>query len=169
MTITDFLSRLDGVRSRGNGRYTAKCPAHADRSPSLSIREVGPRILLRCFAGCETSHIMTAIGLTMADLFCDGPIKPGQRPRAPLPNIDLDHLAFQFDLAALDRRLRAERVVQALRLTDMQGLSDHDRRRLTNTQRSAEADNERAHLLEQVADDLRWRAFVARERISHAA
>src|SRR5262245_6112210 len=122
MTIVALLESLDCVRSRGPGRWSAICPAHADRSPSLSIREAHTRILLHCFAGCETLRIVTSMGLTMADLFTDSPIRRGQQSISPTPKIDLDNLAFQFDLAALDRRLRAERVLEAIRQIDVQGL-----------------------------------------------
>lgn len=65
-----ILQRLEGVRKHGSGRYMAKCPAHQDRSPSLSMYfHHDGRILLHCFAGCETSDVLAAIGLSMTDLF----------------------------------------------------------------------------------------------------
>ena len=33
-----LLDRLTGVKQTAPGRWIAKCPAHEDRSPSLSIR-----------------------------------------------------------------------------------------------------------------------------------
>lgn len=52
--------------------WIALCPAHADRLPSLSIREGrGGRTLLRCFAGCSAEAIAHALGLKMSDLFVD--------------------------------------------------------------------------------------------------
>jgi hypothetical protein len=57
------------AKQNGNG-WTALCPAHKDREPSLSIREgADGRILLKCFAGCDTAKIVAALGLTMRDLF----------------------------------------------------------------------------------------------------
>jgi hypothetical protein len=57
------LSRLDGVRPSRRG-WSARCPAHTDTSPSLSVaRGLGGRVLLRCFAGCNYSEILTALGL----------------------------------------------------------------------------------------------------------
>ncbi len=47
----------------------ALCPAHADNSPSLSIKEDDDRILINCFSGCSTESICTAIGLALKDLF----------------------------------------------------------------------------------------------------
>ncbi len=62
-------------RRAGDG-WTCRCPAHDDRNPSLSI-DVGDdgRALLRCFAGCELSAIVAAIGLRASDLFADDPTR----------------------------------------------------------------------------------------------
>ena len=67
-----LLSRLDKVKVTGPNRWVACCPAHADKSPSLAIRELADgRILIRCFAGCLTSDVLAAIGLEFSDLFPD--------------------------------------------------------------------------------------------------
>lgn len=72
--ITTLLDRLEAVKG-GHGRWIARCPAHADRSPSLSIRECDDgRILVHCHAGCSPADIMSAVGLSMTDLFPDGPL-----------------------------------------------------------------------------------------------
>jgi hypothetical protein len=64
-----LLARLEGVKRSGKG-WLAKCPAHQDRSASLTVAEGRDgRALLRCFAGCETASVLRAIGLEMADLF----------------------------------------------------------------------------------------------------
>ena len=64
-----LLSRLQKVKGR-NGSWTARCPAHADKGPSLAIREADDgRILLHCFAGCETAAVLGAVGMDMTDLF----------------------------------------------------------------------------------------------------
>jgi hypothetical protein len=66
------LSRLHKVKKTGKG-WMACCPAHPDKSPSLSITEgTDSRLLLHCFAGCEYRDIMTAIGLTQQDGFSEG-------------------------------------------------------------------------------------------------
>lgn len=68
-----LLDRLHGVRKTGRGRWLAKCPAHNDRSPSLSIRELDDgRLLLHDFGGCGTDDVLAAIDLTMTALFPDG-------------------------------------------------------------------------------------------------
>ena len=68
MSALDLLDRLEQVTG-GKGRWMACCPAHQDKSPSLAITEVDDRVLVYCFAGCETSDITAAIGLNVADLF----------------------------------------------------------------------------------------------------
>jgi hypothetical protein len=64
-----LLDRLDRVKDTGAGRWLARCPAHEDRSPSLSIRESDGRVLVWCFAGCGALNVVQAVGLSMSDLF----------------------------------------------------------------------------------------------------
>lgn len=64
-----LLSRLEGVRKSGGG-HVARCPAHTDRSASLSVCEGRDgRALVKCFAGCELLAVVHAVGLEVADLF----------------------------------------------------------------------------------------------------
>jgi hypothetical protein len=59
-TAVDIVATLSG---RMHGSYgLARCPAHKDRSPSLSVREgTGGRILVKCFAGCEQQRVIDAL------------------------------------------------------------------------------------------------------------
>ena len=69
MSIENLISRLDKVKGR-NGHWTACCPAHADRGPSLAVKHTEDgRILLHCFAGCDVHSIVTALGMDLTDLF----------------------------------------------------------------------------------------------------
>jgi hypothetical protein len=64
-----LLTRLGGVKKCGE-RYMAKCPAHKDNSPSLSLsRGNDGRALVHCHAGCELSDVLGAVGLELRDLF----------------------------------------------------------------------------------------------------
>jgi len=64
-----LLARLEGVRKSGSG-YVARCPAHKDRTASLSVCEGRDgRALVKCFAGCEVPAVIHAVGLELADLF----------------------------------------------------------------------------------------------------
>lgn len=60
-------------------RATAQCPGHADRQASLSLRAVGDRVLVHCFAGCRTAEVLAPLGLAPRDLFDD----TGQRWSRP--------------------------------------------------------------------------------------
>src|SRR5262245_22831235 len=63
------LSRLPSAREHGKG-WQAKCPSHDDQHASLSIGTgTDGRVLLRCHAGCDTSTVVAALGLTMHALF----------------------------------------------------------------------------------------------------
>lgn len=65
MTADALLSRLDAVKRTGTNRYIARCPAHNDRHPSLSVRELDDgRVLLHCWAGCDVASILDGVGLT---------------------------------------------------------------------------------------------------------
>ena len=70
MTAEIVLSRLEGVRKRGTEQWSARCPAHDDKGPSLSVRALPDgRTLLHCFAGCGADEVLGAVGLDMAELF----------------------------------------------------------------------------------------------------
>jgi len=64
-----FATLLPRVRWSGD-RFQAQCPAHQDRSPSLSVaRGDGNRLLFHCHAGCTTDDVLAAVGWRLADLF----------------------------------------------------------------------------------------------------
>ncbi len=167
MKAAAFLERLEGVRSRGPGRWSTRCPAHADRSPSLSVCEVENKILVHCFSGCEPRRIVGALGLAMVDLFTDSPSTPNQQPAVPPQKLNFVEVAFRFELGALDRRLRADAILNAAQNFHLDELSDRDLDRILNTIARAYLDRERAKFLETVADDLRMKA--CQERIAHHA
>lgn len=110
MGIETILSQLRGVKA-GNavGRWIAQCPAHEDRSPSLTIRLADDgRILLHCFAGCDTESVLGAIGVQFSELF------PEPLTREYLPKI---HAPF----SALDalKCLTAESAIVAIASSDL--------------------------------------------------
>ena len=71
MDIDLILAQLEAVRATGSGRWIARCPAHNDRSPSLSIREGVRAILIKCWAGCPLGRICSSLGILVRDLFYD--------------------------------------------------------------------------------------------------
>ena len=104
---TRLLSRLEAVRERGPGRWSARCPAHADRHPSLTLRECGDGVLLlRCWAGCNAAEVVGAVGLELSDLF--PPRRPGDQGSPPLrrgerwiPRDVLQALRYEATVVAL--------------------------------------------------------------------
>jgi hypothetical protein len=79
MTAAQLAEQLNARHSRSG--WLARCPAHEDRSPSLSISTRGEKILLHCFAGCTVVAICAALGLRVSDLFNDNapPVSPAER------------------------------------------------------------------------------------------
>jgi hypothetical protein len=77
--MQDILSRLSKVKPSGLNQWSARCPAHEDRKPSLSLA-LGDdgKVLLHCHAGCNVKDIVAAIGLTEADLYPDAPARVGK-------------------------------------------------------------------------------------------
>ena len=66
---TRVLDHLEKVKSNGQNKWLALCPAHDDRNPSLQVTDVGGRTLVHCFAGCETHDVLSHLSLQMRDLF----------------------------------------------------------------------------------------------------
>jgi hypothetical protein len=80
--IDSILSRLEKVKG-GRGRWTACCPHHQDKSPSLAIRLVDDgRILLHCFGGCSVDEVVGSMGMSINDLFPPSEVgpKPAVKP-----------------------------------------------------------------------------------------
>lgn len=72
MQIGDFLNRLDKCTPAKGGGWVSRCPAHADKIPSLSVKEGNDgRILLKCHAGCEADSVAGALSLKLSDLFVE--------------------------------------------------------------------------------------------------
>lgn len=72
-SLNRILSKLEDVQPSGSG-YMARCPAHDDSTPSLSITPAANRVLLKCFAGCSAQAIVRRLGLELKDLF-DSPFR----------------------------------------------------------------------------------------------
>lgn len=89
MSTDKLLSHLTRVKRTAPGKWSACCPAHEDRSPSLAVRELDDgRVLVHCFGGCSVESVLGAIGLDMTDLFPERVAAPGtgtapQRLRLP--------------------------------------------------------------------------------------
>jgi hypothetical protein len=65
-----LLPLLRNVKRTGVGRWIATCPAHDDRHPSLSIRELDDgMMLLHDFGGCSPADVLGSVGLAFEDLY----------------------------------------------------------------------------------------------------
>ncbi len=61
-------------KQAGRNQWEARCPAHDDRRPSLSIgRGDDGTALVKCQAGCATDDVVKAVGLNLRDLFAPTP------------------------------------------------------------------------------------------------
>jgi hypothetical protein len=123
MSATALLERLDGVKPTGPGRWVARCPAHEDRQPSLSIRELDDgRVLLHDFAGCDVREILSAMSLTFDALFPPKPLGAHARgERRPFLPTDV------FEIA---RREIGVAAIIACDMRQQRTISDEDMERL---------------------------------------
>jgi hypothetical protein len=98
-SVSVLLDRLEKVRQTAPDKWQARCPAHEDRSPSLSVREADDgTILLKCWTGCGAAEVVGAVGLELRDLFPERAPEPnvakGRRRRSPwVPRDALQALA----------------------------------------------------------------------------
>lgn len=158
MTVDDLIARLDFVRPRGPGRWSARCAAHVDHNPSLSIREGERGILLKCWAGCDLTAICAALGLAVRDLFYDAGLPPHKRrqdqPRPP-KRFDFRKAAAEYQDYALGLRLRAESVLSAARGLNITECTDADLDEAWKAVGRAYEDLDRADQLDRLAFTIR--------------
>ena len=73
-SVRDILADLEGKLdkcTRTGDTLKARCPAHEDTTPSLSVTigDSGDRVVMYCHAKCPTEDIVESLGWTMRDLF----------------------------------------------------------------------------------------------------
>ena len=112
--VENLLDRLDLVKQTGPDRYLARCPAHDDHTPSLSIRDLGETFLVKCWTGCGGVDVMEAVGLTAADFW----EKPPEGTKRARPYITVKELAKVLDREAWITVMCAQKVADDDRLTD---------------------------------------------------
>ena len=169
--MDELRSRLGSVRPTARG-YVALCPAHADRNPSLSVAEADDgKLLIKCFAGCDATDIVAALGLELSNLYPDWKPRSQRRPVAPKPRPPdwrrtsrdlLDHV----DALAL----RAERLLQAARYLDISDWSDDELNAAMKAVGKGYRDKEWGDLLTDTVFNVRCRGLEAEaKRRAHAA
>jgi hypothetical protein len=67
--VDKLASNGNKIRTTGEGRASAQCPAHDDGTPSLSVTRIEGSVLIHCHGGCVTDQILDKLGLTKRDLF----------------------------------------------------------------------------------------------------
>lgn len=111
MSIDKLLDRVQKVKRTGEGKYLACCPAHDDKRPSLGVKLTNDgKILVHCFAGCDVQSIVSAIGLTLADLMPED--SSYRRDNATSP---------RFNKAELFDRIAFEAVILSLAIRQLLG------------------------------------------------
>ncbi|HVS72236.1 MAG TPA: DUF3987 domain-containing protein [Phycisphaerae bacterium] len=80
-SIELVLSKIPDAKRSGAG-WTARCPAHSDKRPSLSVSEgEDGRALVYCHAGCTPEEIAAAMELKMSDLMPAAPTTARPMPK----------------------------------------------------------------------------------------
>lgn len=65
-----LIESLEFCKQVSSDKWIARCPAHEDKSPSLSVKELQDgRVLIHCHAGCGANEILDSIGLDYGALF----------------------------------------------------------------------------------------------------
>jgi len=117
MTAEALANLLHARRVGRWGRWQAKCPAHPDRNPSLSIAEGrNGHTLVRCWAGCDTSAVLAALGLRWRDL-CGSPVPAKEVRKAAQERVAREReerQERQADRAPRDRMRKLGQVCDAL-------------------------------------------------------
>lgn len=71
MQIGDIANLLTKPKRQTDGSFLAICPCHDDKKQSLHVSESGGKILLKCFAGCDTETICQSLKIELSDLFTE--------------------------------------------------------------------------------------------------
>ena len=111
--VERLLARLKRVKTAGAEQWMAECPTHNDGTQSLSIKAgKDGRVLVNCHAKCPTAGILSAVGLTMSDLFPPDS-KPAAKSVAPTTTRTLS-MVKSYDYTDASGRL----LFQACRFLD---------------------------------------------------
>jgi CHC2 zinc finger len=87
MSADALISRLDRVKCTKPGNWIACCPAHDDKHPSMTIRELEDgRVLVHCFSGCSVAQILACVELGFDALFPERATDSRAQPQCRLFN-----------------------------------------------------------------------------------
>lgn len=126
VAVDRFLERLDRVKRTPSG-WQARCPAHDDRAPSLSVAEGDDgRVLVRCHAGCGLEDVLGALGLEARELFeASGDVSAPIRAEPRSERAQVRRAAVRVPEADVRRYADALRANEAalVRLEELRGWS----------------------------------------------
>lgn len=89
--VTDWTAAEAAARLSGSGRAKARkkgqgwmvcCPAHNDRTPSLSLADGKEGLLFHCFAGCSSSDVFEALREKLGGAQSSRPVRPSPKKAA---------------------------------------------------------------------------------------
>ena len=121
MELENLATNFEQVRMNGRG-FTARCPAHADTNPSLTVARGTTGWLVKCQVGCSFLDVVAAAGLRPLDFKYEGSdslVVPGEVDRTMTIMRDMirqsRNIVWKFgDLMALAFDLSDEKVARTL-------------------------------------------------------
>ncbi|MBC2653564.1 DUF7146 domain-containing protein [Novosphingobium aerophilum] len=105
--LRELVRRLEGTWHAETAM--CRCPAHADRTPSLSIRQGDRSILVTCHAGCDSRDVLRALA-RIAEI----PRSSSEHVHRPRLRVSTAHLRIWREGQAIESTL-AERYVRDVR------------------------------------------------------
>ena len=109
--LRSLVARLGGKWS-GNTAM-CRCPSHADRTPSLAIRQGDRGILVTCHAGCDATDVLRALR-KISDLPSIGPAElAGRQAHRPTAFLAIWHAGRQIEDTLAERYVREVRNIWA--------------------------------------------------------
>src|SRR5262245_45621792 len=164
--VLDHIVRATEAKPTGPEKHSGHCPGHgSNRHWDLNIKVTPSRILLHCFAGCTPSQVVSALGLTLADLFFDNARNPRGARKPPKPKRpDHRRIALDLELYGIALQDRADAVLHAASGMDCSAWSDSDLNAALDAVGKAHHDHEYAEVLFSVADSQRDKAYQEETR-----
>ena len=103
MHLDVIIRHFDNPKPNGANSYMVRCPCHKDNQQSLSITEKDGKILMNCFAGCNSQDILWAVGLKETDLFNNDYHSQGDYENKVINLVDMFGKDFVIDQTNRDR------------------------------------------------------------------
>ncbi|MHB8246846.1 MAG: CHC2 zinc finger domain-containing protein [Acidimicrobiales bacterium] len=89
--VLDALEAHGCTPTRDGSGWRARCPAHDDQTPSLSINHgAKTEVVFHCFGGCSPQQILQTLNLEFSDLFGNPRAKGEPREVARYTYCDVD-------------------------------------------------------------------------------